>query len=92
MLITTHLRIRPSAILSLCGRHTRDIPRLNEPMDIVKFICKEFWILLFKKQIDNLKTNHKGTFVLQDNNFKWFARMSASSQAETVKRVTPVSS
>ena len=28
-------------------------------LDVVKFICKDFWIAVFKKQIDNLKTNHR---------------------------------
>lgn len=30
-----------------------------DPLDMIKFICKDIWMLLFKKQIDNLKTNHK---------------------------------
>ena len=25
----------------------------------MKFICKDFWTCLFKKQIDNLRTNHQ---------------------------------
>lgn len=39
-------------------------------LDIMKFICKDFWKLLFKKQINNLRTNHRGTFVLVDSNFR----------------------
>ena len=27
------------------------------------------WTTLFRKQIDNLKTNHRGVFVLTDNTF-----------------------
>lgn len=33
----------------------------------MKFICKEFFIHIYGRQIDNLRTNHKGTFVLQSN-------------------------
>lgn len=44
-----------------------------EAMDIVKFLCKEFWISLFGKSIDNLKTNHRGVFVLQDSVFSWIS-------------------
>jgi hypothetical protein len=33
--------------------------RLIEQLDIIKFICKEFWKEVFNKSIDNLKTNHK---------------------------------
>lgn len=46
-------------------RYTRERPRFEEKkdhekdLDIVKFVCKEFWIVLFKKQVDNLKTNHR---------------------------------
>lgn len=28
-------------------------------MDIIKFICKDFWQAVFRKQVDNLKTNHR---------------------------------
>jgi hypothetical protein len=30
-----------------------------EPMDYVKFVCRDLWLLLFKKQADRLQTNHK---------------------------------
>lgn len=32
---------------------------MTEPLEKVKFICKEFWIKVFKKTVDGLKTNHK---------------------------------
>lgn len=47
-------------------------------LDLVKYICKDIWQLLFNKQIDNLKTNHRGVYVLVDNNFRWFNKMSQS--------------
>ncbi|KAL4179670.1 hypothetical protein AMTRI_Chr13g121240 [Amborella trichopoda] len=53
-----------------------DGSRFIDQLEAIKFICKDFWQSLFKKQIDNLKTNHRGTFVLQDNQFKWLTRMS----------------
>lgn len=28
-------------------------------LDAFKFICKDYWNILFRKSIDNLKTNHK---------------------------------
>lgn len=43
---------------------------------MIKFICKDLWTLVFRKQIDNLKTNHRGTFVLTDARFQALARMS----------------
>lgn len=36
-----------------------DRPRFTDNLDAIKFICKDFWSELFKKQIDNLKTNHR---------------------------------
>ena len=27
-------------------------------------------------QVDNLRTNHRGTFVLKDNTFRWLAKLS----------------
>jgi trafficking protein particle complex subunit 6 len=47
-----------------------DTNRLTDDISIMKYICKEFWISIFGKQIDNLRTNNSGIFVLQDNNFK----------------------
>ncbi|KAM1353889.1 uncharacterized protein LOC126620058 [Malus sylvestris] len=60
----------------LSERYTMERPRFTDHLDAIKFICKDFWSELFKKQIDNLKTNHRGTFVLQDNWFRWVSRMS----------------
>jgi hypothetical protein len=40
-------------------RFSRDRPRLTEPLDMIKFVCKDLWSLVFRKQVDNLKTNHR---------------------------------
>ncbi len=40
-------------------RHVRDKPRLGDTLEIIKYICKEFWPFVFKKGIDNLRTNHR---------------------------------
>jgi hypothetical protein len=44
-------------------------------LEAVKFLCKEFWMELFRKQIDKLQTNHRGVFVLKDNEFSWLKRL-----------------
>jgi hypothetical protein len=49
--------------------------RLQDHLEIMKFICKEFWMALFQKQVDNLKTNHRGIYVVTDNSFRWVSRM-----------------
>ncbi|KAJ3042025.1 Trafficking protein particle complex subunit 33 [Rhizophlyctis rosea] len=47
---------------ALVEKFTKDRPRFLDNLDVVKFICKEFWLTIFKKQIDNLKTNHRVRF------------------------------
>uniref|UniRef100_A0A2P2M4L8 Trafficking protein particle complex subunit 6B n=1 Tax=Rhizophora mucronata TaxID=61149 RepID=A0A2P2M4L8_RHIMU len=66
----------------LSERYTMERPRFSDHLEAIKFICKDFWSEVFKKQIDNLKTNHRGTFVLQDNRFRWLARMSGDTSME----------
>lgn len=39
-------------------------------LNVMKFICRDVWRQLFGKQIDNLKTNHKGVFYLFDYEYK----------------------
>ena len=34
----------------------------------------------FRKQIDNLRTNHQGVYVLQDNSFKFLSKSSQDRQ------------
>jgi len=46
----------------------------SEPLDLIKFICKEFWEEVFRKKVDKLQTNHRGVFVLSDLKFKWLER------------------
>jgi hypothetical protein len=46
----------------------------------MKFICKDYWMCIFRKQIDNLRTNHQGVYVLQDKSFKYLQSISASKQ------------
>ena len=29
-------------------------------------------------QVDNLRTNHRGTFVLKDQSFRWLAKLSVN--------------
>lgn len=45
--------------VALGCRFSRDRPRFNDTLDVIKFICKDLWTLVFRKQVDNLKTNHR---------------------------------
>lgn len=42
-------------------RFSRDRPRFTDSLDVIKFLCKDLWMIVFKKQIDNLKTNHRAS-------------------------------
>lgn len=66
----------------LTERLTREWPRLRfkDDLDTMKFICTDFWTSIYKKQIDNLRTNHKGVYVLQDNAFRFLVNISSSPQ------------
>ncbi len=35
----------------------------REPVDLVKFICKEFWEELYGKKMDKLQANNKGCYL-----------------------------
>jgi len=43
----------------LVERFSKDRPRFNDTLDVIKFLCKDLWSLVFGKNIDNLKTNHR---------------------------------
>lgn len=62
--------------LGLIEKLSAQSARPTTPLDMIKFICKDLWQVVFRKQIDNLKTNHRGTFVLTDNKFMALGRMS----------------
>lgn len=64
----------------LIERLTKDSARFKDELDVMKFICKDFWTCVFKKQIDNLRTNHQGIYVLQDNMFRLLSQLSAGKQ------------
>ena len=53
--------------------------RFSDELDVIKFLCKELWTETFKKQADKLQTNHKGIYVLHDNNFRWLQRLSSAT-------------
>lgn len=62
----------------LAERYSKDQPWIVEQLDIIKFICKEFWTALFKKQVDKLQTNYKGVYVLHDMSFRWIQHLGFS--------------
>ncbi|KAF5376870.1 hypothetical protein D9615_007261 [Tricholomella constricta] len=86
------VRVRLEAIglhvgANFTERLCRDRPMFSETLDAIKFICKDIWAACWDKQVDNLRTNHRGIYVLQDNAFKPISRLSSwEGRAEAVKR------
>ncbi|KAK1360344.1 Transport protein particle (TRAPP) component [Heracleum sosnowskyi] len=68
----------------LCERYTMERPQFSDHLEAIKFICTDFWTNIFKKQIDTLRTDHKGTFVLRDNRFRWLSRASHPDSSATI--------
>jgi trafficking protein particle complex subunit 6 len=65
-------------------------PFLVTNLDCVKFLCRELWECFFGGQINSLRTNRRGTFVLTDNELKWLRRLPpASSSSPTAAGSTP---
>jgi len=79
--MTVWLREANSTEIRCATSFSANKPRPTTPLDAIKFICKDLWILVFRKQIDNLKTNHRGIFVLTDNRFHPLSRMSVDRRA-----------
>jgi hypothetical protein len=42
----------------------------TDPLEAVKFVCKDIWQALFGKQADRLQMNRR-FYVVQDTQFKW---------------------
>lgn len=65
----------------LAERYTIDRARFTDHLEVIKFICKEFWNEIFRKQVDHLKTNrHRALFVLQDDRFRWLRHLSLPAE------------
>ena len=71
------------------------LPNFKDELDLLKFIFNDFWVAVFRsvldfkyldqcvyfrKQIDFLRTNHKGVYILQDNSFKFLTKASQDRQ------------
>lgn len=64
----------------IAERLNRDFPRFKDELDVMKFICKEFWSSIFSKQIDVLRTNHQCVYVLHDNRFRFLRKVTCTTQ------------
>ena len=56
-------------------------------LEAVKFLCKEVWMEVFRKQIDKLQTNHRGVFVLKDLELRWLTRLPSNQEKARVAAI-----
>ncbi|GAA6012260.1 hypothetical protein JCM10207_002781 [Rhodosporidiobolus poonsookiae] len=49
---------------------SQSAPPVPDTLELVKFLCKDVWTALYDKQVDNLRTNHRGVYVLLDQQFR----------------------
>mmetsp|Transcript_10000 Transcript_10000/g.14938 ORF Transcript_10000/g.14938 Transcript_10000/m.14938 type:complete len:174 (+) Transcript_10000:958-1479(+) len=63
----------------LMFRIVKDHVWLKEENAILRFICKEFWMYLFGKNVDRLQTNNRGVFIIYDYKFTWIQTCSVES-------------
>lgn len=56
-------------------------------LEAVKFLCKEIWIEIFRKQIDKLQTNHRGVFVLKDLELRWLTRLPSNQESARITAI-----
>ncbi|KAI0782189.1 NO signaling/Golgi transport ligand-binding domain-containing protein [Abortiporus biennis] len=72
---------------NVAERLCHDRALFSDTLDAVKFICKDLWAACWDKQVDNLRTNHRGVYVLQDNSFKPILRVSSwEGRADAMKK------
>jgi len=62
--------LRRLALTAMSYRFARDRPRFTDTLDVIKFLCKDLWMLVFRKQIDNLKTNHRVRLFVTRSQYK----------------------
>ena len=73
----------------IAERHCVARPRFSTDLDKIKFVCKEFWSVVFKKpQVDNLRTNNRGTYVLTDHRFRWLLSLGGPEVKDLALRYT----
>jgi len=69
----------------LIERIAKDVPRFPDTLEIIKFLAKEMWSKLFRKNVDKLRTNNKGTYELQDSKFKWLNHLSIPPETKDIE-------
>ena len=74
----------------LVERLAKDQPYLHsDPIHIIKYLCKDFWIAVFGKQVDKLQTNNQGMYILHETALRWISNISCANEAEMERHARP---
>lgn len=68
----------------LVERFSKDRPRFTDTLDVIKFLCKEVWMLVFRKHVDNLKTNHRVGLFLPSPSVRFRSRSASILQEREI--------
>lgn len=79
-------RLSQNRVFSAGGKDPASVAAAAQ-LEAVKFLCKEVWIEVFRKQIDKLQTNHRGVFVLKDMELRWLTRLPANRENSRVTAI-----
>lgn len=53
----------------------------SNTLNIMKLIARDLWKNLYLKQMDNLRTNHRGTYVLIDSKHRFITRFDSNQES-----------
>ncbi|KAJ3452727.1 trafficking protein particle complex subunit 6b [Anaeramoeba flamelloides] len=63
-------------------RIAKNKPRFQEEVEKMRFVAKDIWTELFGKMVNNLRTNHQGKWMFQDDDFKLIRNISFTLSEE----------
>lgn len=64
--------------------------KINVSLDVMKFLCRDLWKALYGKQINSLRTNHRGTFVLIDKEFRSISKFSSPNNKKETENIAKI--
>jgi len=64
----------------LVDRLTRDTVRHHTELDDIKYVCRVVWVAVFGKEVNTLRTDNQGRYVLHDDTFRFFSALAKGTQ------------
>jgi len=64
----------------LVERLSRQSLRHGSQLELLKYVCRVVWHAVYRKEVNSLRTNNLGLYVLHDDNFRFFSSMAKGKQ------------